>query len=213
MIGLDRLHTHCRYNVINNGTFLTGSRHTLYYVYINVAQQISWGGGVAATHTCTPLHGWYQRVGRVGNVVVLGRQSVGRGRGWLGSVGASTGRRGRLQQFGHEPDVRDGQPERFDPGQPLFVRERGHFAPELVKRLVQVVHAPALAYVGRTPLRQRGHPPPDFLRWRHWWRLLRTTAAAPGNSILIDTLLLSVVMRVWPHLRYCSRVLVNMVVV
>jgi len=183
------LHTRCSwYNryVINNGRFLTGSPTPdmlCRYTYICIAQQRS-RGVAAATYTCAPLHGWYQRIGRVGNVVVLGRQCVGRGRGWLGSVGASTGRRGRLQQFGHEPDVRDGQPERFDPGQPLFVRERGHFAPELVERLVQVVHAPALAYVGRTPLRQRGHPPPDFLRRRHRWWLLRTTAT-PETIITI----------------------------
>jgi len=107
--------------------------------------------------------------------------------GRLNRVAARQRRRRRLEQLGHEADVRDGQPERLDPGQALLVRERGHLAPQLVERLVQVVHAPALAYVGRAPLRQRGHAPTDFLRRRRRCRrsrgrgrrLLRI-ATAPG---------------------------------
>jgi len=105
--------------------------------------------------------------------------------GRLDRVAARQRRRRRLEQLGHEADVRDGQPERLDPGQALLVRERGHLAPQLVERLVQVVHAPALAYVRRAPLRQRGHAPTDFLRRRRrrrrrrGRRLLRM-AAAPG---------------------------------
>lgn len=76
------------------------------------------------------LDGRYQRVRDVRNVV-LG-QGVRGGR--LDRV--ASGRRRRLQQLGHETDVRDGQPERFDPRQAFLVRECGHFAPELVKRLV-----------------------------------------------------------------------------
>jgi len=100
-------------------------------------------------------------------------------------VTARAGRRPRgLEQLGHETDVGDGQPERLDSGQALLVRERRRLAPQLVERLVQVVHAPALAYVGRAPLRQRGHPPPDLLRRRGHRRLLRTTASvsAPAQT-------------------------------
>lgn len=145
-----------------------------------------------ARRSWSSLDGRYQRVRHVGDVVLW--QSGVRG-GRLNHVWPAAGRRRRLEQFGHEADVRDSQPECFDPGQTFLVRKRGHLAPELVKRLVQVVHAPALAYVGRAPLRQRGHAPSDFLR-RRYWRLLQATAAT-ATPIRSDTLMVNKKLRTY----------------
>lgn len=80
----------------------------------------------------------------------------------------------RSQNFGHESDVRDGQPQRFDARQSLLVGERGHFAAQLVERLVQIEHATALANVGCPPLGDGGDATASLL--------CGVAAAARGRS-------------------------------
>lgn len=104
------------------------------------------------------------------------------------------------QNFGHEADVRDGQPQRFDARQPLLVGECGYFAAQLVERFVQVEHATALANVGRPPLGDGSDATARLLR--------RTAAAATRGATVVDgaRIVVAVVisvgagdLRTWPH--------------
>lgn len=64
-----------------------------------------------------------------------------------------------VHQVTHEANVRHGQPECVDARQSLLIGERGDALPQSIKRRVQVVHAPSLAYVGCATLSNRGHSP------------------------------------------------------
>lgn len=104
------------------------------------------------------------------------------------------------QNLGHKADVRDGQPQRFDARQPFLVGERGHLAAQLVERLVQIEHAPALANVGRPPLSDGGDATARLL-------CSAAAAAARGAAVMTDgRIVMTAVtgvgggdLRAWPH--------------
>lgn len=67
------------------------------------------------------------------------------------------------EQLAHEADVRYRQAQRLDSRQPLFVRERRDFSPQLVESFVQVEHSAAFANVGGAPLGDGGDATAGFL--------------------------------------------------
>lgn len=69
-----------------------------------------------------------------------------------------------VHQLGHEADVGNGQPQRLDAGQTLFVGECGNFAAQLIESLVQVEHPTAFSDIRRSSLGDWGDSASGLLR-------------------------------------------------